>query len=68
MAWIGMRYSLLAWSQTTPVLQIPVGLVYLALPIGFALLITHLLLMAAPYVRRNEFIVDDEFDSKAADL
>ena len=68
MAWIAMRYALLAWSQTTPVLQIPVGLVYLALPIGFALLITHLLLMAAPYVRRNEFIVDDEFDSKAADL
>ena len=68
MAWIATRYALLAWSQTTPVLQIPVGFVYLALPIGFALLIAHLLLMAAPYVRRNEFIVDDEFDSKAADL
>jgi TRAP-type transport system small permease protein len=68
MAWIATRYALLAWSQTTPALQIPVGFVYLALPIGFALLIAHLLLMAAPYVRRNEFIVDDEFDSKAADL
>ena len=68
MAWIGTRYALLAWNQTTPVLQIPVGVVYLALPIGFALLIAHLLFMAAPYVRRNEFIVDDEFDSKAADL
>jgi TRAP-type transport system small permease protein len=68
MAWIGARYSLLAWGQTTPVLRIPVGFVYLALPIGFALLIAHLLLMAAPYVRRNEFIAGDEFDSKAADL
>ena len=68
MAWLGLRYALLAWGQTTPVLRIPVGLVYLALPVGFALLIAHLLLMAAPYVRRNEFIVGDEFDSKAADL
>ena len=68
MAWIGARYALLAWDQTTPVLQIPVGFIYLALPIGFALLIAHLLLMAAPYVRRNEFIAGDDFDSKAADL
>ena len=68
MAWIAMRYALLTWDQTTPVLRIPVGFVYLALPAGFALLIAHLLLMAAPYVRRNEFIAGDEFDSKAADL
>ena len=68
MAWIGTRYALAAWTQTTPVLQIPVGFVYLALPIGFALLIAHLLLMLAPYVRRNAFIVADEFDPQAADL
>ncbi|HEY2818725.1 MAG TPA: TRAP transporter small permease [Casimicrobiaceae bacterium] len=67
-AWIATRYALLAWTQTTPVLQIPVGLVYLALPIGFALLIAHLLLMASSYIRRNEFIVDDEFDSRTAEL
>jgi TRAP-type C4-dicarboxylate transport system permease small subunit len=68
MTWAGVRYALLAWTQTTPVLQIPVGIVYLAVPLGFALLIAHLLLMLASYVRRNEFIVDDEFDPKAADL
>jgi TRAP-type transport system small permease protein len=68
MAWIGTRYALLTWSQTTPVLQVPVGFVYLAVPVGFALLIAHLLLMLAPYVRRNAFIVDDEFDPKAVDL
>jgi TRAP-type transport system small permease protein len=68
MAWIGTRYAMLTWNQTTPVLQIPVGFVYLALPAGFALLIMHLLLMAAPYVRRNEFIVDAEFDPDAAKL
>jgi TRAP-type C4-dicarboxylate transport system permease small subunit len=68
MAWIGVRYSALTWSQTTPVLQIPVGFVYLAMPAGFVLLIAHLLLMAVPYVRRNQFIVDDEFDPEAAKL
>ena len=68
MAWIGTRYAVLTWSQTTPVLEIPVGLVYLAVPAGFLLLTAHLLLMAAPYVRRNEFIIDDEFDPEAAKL
>jgi TRAP-type transport system small permease protein len=68
MAWIGTRYAALTWSQTTPVLEIPVGFVYLAIPAGFALLIAHLLLMAVPYVRRNQFIVDDELDPEAAKL
>jgi len=68
MAWIGTRYAVLAWTQTTPVLQIPVGFVYLALPIGFALLIAHLLLMASSYIRRSEFIADDEFDPRTAEL
>ena len=68
MAWIGTRYALLTWGQTTPVLQIPVGFVYLAVPAGFALLIAHLLSMAAPYVLRNEFIVDAEFEPDAVKL
>ncbi len=68
MAWIGTRYAVLAWTQTTPVLQIPVGFVYLALPIGFALLIAHLLLMASSYIRRSEFIADDEFDPRTAEI
>ena len=37
MVWLGVRYALLTWGQTTPVLQIPIGAVYLAMPIGFAL-------------------------------
>jgi TRAP-type C4-dicarboxylate transport system permease small subunit len=68
MAWSGARYAMLTWNQTTAVLQIPVGLVYLALPAGFILLTMHLLLMAAPYIHRNEFIVDAEFDPDAAKL
>jgi TRAP-type C4-dicarboxylate transport system permease small subunit len=68
MVWIGTRYALLTWQQTTPVMEIPIGAVYLAMPIGFALLIIHLLLMAGPWVRRHELLGDGEFDADAARL
>ena len=68
MVWIGVRYAMLTWGQTTPVMEIPVGAVYLAMPIGFALLIVHLLLMARPYVTKREFIVDPEFDPESVKL
>ena len=68
--WCGSasRYAMLTWGQTTPVMQIPIGAVYLAMPIGFALMIVHLLLMAAPYVRQKRFLSDDEFDADAVKL
>lgn len=68
MLWLGVRYATFTWEQTTPVMQIPVGAVYLALPIGFALLIVHLLLMAAPYLRHGRFLADTEFDADAVKL
>ena len=55
---VGLRYAAFAWSQTTPVLQIPIGAVYLAMPVGFGLMIAHLLLMAGPYVQRRAFHAD----------
>ena len=66
MVWLGVRYAMLTWGQTTPVLAIPIGAVYLAMPIGFALMIVHLLLMASPWIRRKRFLADDEFDADAA--
>jgi TRAP-type C4-dicarboxylate transport system permease small subunit len=68
MVFIGVRYALLTWNQTTPVLDVPIGAVYLAMPVGFALLILHLLLMAGAYVRRRELLGDGEFDADAAKL
>ena len=68
MVWVGTRYAMRTWTQTTPVMEIPVGFVYLAMPIGFALLIIHLLLMARPYVAKRQFLVDEEFDPEAAKL
>ena len=68
MVWLGIRYASLTWAQTTPVLEIPVGAVYLAMPIGFALLIAHLLLMAVPYDRSKRVLADEEFDADAVKM
>ena len=68
MLWLGIRYAAFTWDQTTPVMQIPIGAVYLAMPIGFALLIVHLLVMAAPYIRKKHFLADAEFDADAVKL
>jgi TRAP-type C4-dicarboxylate transport system permease small subunit len=68
MIWVGVSYAAFAWAQTTPVLRIPIGAVYLAMPIGFALAIFHLAIMARPYVRRRELLADGEFDADAAKL
>jgi TRAP-type transport system small permease protein len=68
MVWLGTDYTLRTWRQTTPVLQVPYGAVYLAMPVGFALMIVHLLLMGAPYIRHRRFLSDDEFDADAVKL
>jgi TRAP-type C4-dicarboxylate transport system permease small subunit len=66
MVWLGFSYALFAWSQTTPIMQVPMGAVYLAMPIGFLLLIAHLLLMAWPYVKEKRLLADESFDADAA--
>ena len=66
--WLGIRYAAFTWGQTTPVMQIPIGAVYLAMPIGSTLMIVHALLMAAPYVTKGHFLADAEFDADAVKL
>jgi TRAP-type C4-dicarboxylate transport system permease small subunit len=65
---VGVRYALLTWAQTTPVLQLPIGAIYLAMPLGFTLMLLHLALMARGYVARRELLGDGEFDADAAML
>jgi TRAP-type C4-dicarboxylate transport system permease small subunit len=62
---VGARYAVLTWGQTTPVLGVPIGAVYLAMPIGFALLIAHLVLMAQPYLRHRRFLEGGDLDAGA---
>ena len=65
---VGIRYSMLTWAQTTPVLEIPVGAVYLAMPVGFALMLAHLAIMAREFIARHKVLGDGEFDATAAKL
>ena len=65
---VGIVYAALTWTQTTPVLLIPIGAVYLAMPVGFALTVAHLALMARGYVARREVLAGGEFDADAARL
>ena len=65
---IGLRYASLTWAQTTPVLEVPVGAVYLAMPVGFALMLVHLAMMARSFVATHQVLDDGEFDAGAAKL
>jgi TRAP-type C4-dicarboxylate transport system permease small subunit len=65
---VGIRYAVLTWAQTTPVLEIPIGAVYLAMPIGFALMLVHLAVMARGYIMRRALLGDGEFGADAAML
>ena len=65
---VGIRYASLTWAQTTPVLEIPVGAVYLAMPVGFVLMLLHLAIMARGFVVRQQVLGDGEFDANAAKL
>ena len=68
MAWLGFRYVAFAWDQETPVLNWNFGVIYLAIPLGAALLLLHLLLMAGPYIRAREFVKDPDFGNQDAAL
>jgi len=63
MMWLGVVYSLRTWAQTTPVTELPFGLVYSALPVGFLFLLIHMAMFARRYVRDRNFDHDSDFDS-----
>ena len=61
MTWLGVRYAAFAWDQETPVMNWSTGAIYLAIPIGCALLLVHLVFIARGYVRNREFAKDATF-------
>lgn len=66
MAWQGIRYMQLAQFQTTPAMHLSFSTVYAAIPVGFALLIIHLLLIIRLYVRHHRFVDSDEVNADTA--
>lgn len=61
MTWLGVRYAAFAWDQETPALNWNTGAIYLAIPIGSALMLAHLVFIARSYVRSREFAKDETF-------
>lgn len=68
MTWLGVRYAAFAWEQETPALNWSTGAIYLAIPLGSALLLAHLVFIARGYVRAREFAKDETFRPEEAAL
>lgn len=58
-AWYGFSYAQFAMRQTSPVLNIPLGIVYLGIPLGCVLAAAHLMLGLRRYIARDFDIPED---------
>ena len=65
LVWLGAQYAEFAWEQETPVLGWSFGQVYLAIPIGAALMLLHLGLIARRWIASGEWDKVDGFDPQA---
>ena len=59
MVYVGLQYAQRMQYQVTPAMRIPFLYVYAAMPVGFALLILHLLLILRPFVLAGTYKRDD---------
>ena len=55
MVYVGLQYMDRARFQKTPALRLSFLYVYAAMPVGFALLIVHLLLIAKPFISAGKY-------------
>jgi TRAP-type transport system small permease protein len=65
LVWLGLQYVQFAWEQESPVLGWSLGKVYLAIPVGAALALVHLLLIAKRWVASGEWDRVEGFDPQA---
>ncbi|ETW13227.1 tripartite ATP-independent periplasmic transporter DctQ [Roseivivax marinus] len=63
---VGIEYAQRMQFQLTPALRIPFLYVYAAMPVGFSLLIVHLLLIAPQFVRAGTYKGSGTGDEDAA--
>lgn len=53
LVYFGVQIAAFTWDQETPVMNIPTGIPYLAIPIGAAVFLLHLVLFARDFVERR---------------
>ncbi|WP_240788597.1 TRAP transporter small permease [Ramlibacter henchirensis] len=63
--WLGIEYAEFGWEQETPVLNWSFGKVYLAIPVGAALMLVHLFFVAPRWIRSGEWERIEGFDPQA---
>ncbi len=63
--WLGVDYAQFGWEQESPVLGWSLGKIYLAIPVGAALTLVHLLLVARRWVTLGQWDRLDGFDPQA---
>lgn len=59
---LGLQIAALTWNQETPVLNVPTGVPYLAIPLGAAAWLLHLLLLWRRFVAREFVPIQDLLD------
>ena len=52
--------------QSTAATDIPISFIYAAMPVGFVLMLVHLLLIARQYIVAGEYVHSEDIDSEAA--
>jgi TRAP-type C4-dicarboxylate transport system permease small subunit len=65
MIWLGIDYVAFAWEQESPVLGWSLGKVYLAIPVGSALMLAHLALVSPRWTVLGQWEQVDGFDPQA---
>jgi len=66
MAVASSQYVYATRFQTTAATDIPISYVYAAMPVGFVLMLVHLLFIARGYIQAGAFAESDEMDADAA--
>jgi len=66
MIWIGVGFVGRTWAQTTPVTDLPFGLVYAAMPVGCGLILLHLLMIGRRFVVDRRYDTQEGFDPSAS--
>jgi TRAP-type transport system small permease protein len=64
--YVGCLYVQRTLFQLTAATQIPFGYIYLAMPVGCALTLVHLALVARLYIVERAFMGDEDFDANAS--
>ena len=66
MAYASSDYVWRTRFQSTAATDIPISFIYAAMPVGFVLMLAHLLLIARKYILEGEFERSEEIDGEAA--